>query len=70
MKSQTFFLLFLVVLLLAISQSEAFIGAVAGLLSKIFGKRSMRDMDTMKYLYDPSLSAADLKTLQKLMENY
>nr|AMX81475.1 venom peptide meuVAP-6 [Mesobuthus eupeus] len=70
MKSQTFFLLFLVVFLLAITQSEAFIGGVVSLLKNIFGKRSLRDMDTMKYLYDPSLSAADLKTLQKLMENY
>nr|B8XH50.1 RecName: Full=Amphipathic peptide Tx348; Short=BoiTx348; Flags: Precursor [Buthus occitanus israelis]ACJ23159.1 putative toxin Tx348 [Buthus occitanus israelis] len=67
MKSQAFFLLFLVVLLLATTQSEAFI---MDLLGKIFGRRSMRNMDTMKYLYDPSLSAADLKTLQKLMENY
>nr|AIX87614.1 Non-disulfide-bridged peptide androcin 10-2 [Androctonus bicolor] len=67
MKSQVFFLLFLVVLLLATTQSEAF---VFGLLKKLFGKRSMSDMDTMKYLYDPSLSAADLKTLQKLMEDY
>nr|AIX87613.1 Non-disulfide-bridged peptide androcin 10-1 [Androctonus bicolor] len=67
MKSQVFFLLFLVVLLLATTQSEVF---VFGLLKSLFGKRGMSDMDTMKYLYDPSLSAADLKTLQKLMEDY
>nr|ABR21052.1 venom antimicrobial peptide-6 [Mesobuthus eupeus] len=37
MKSQTFFLLFLVVFLLAITQSEAIFGAIAGLLKNIFG---------------------------------
>nr|API81326.1 toxin protein [Hemiscorpius lepturus] len=64
MKTQLAILLISLFLFQMFSQSDAFLG---GLLSSIFGKRALNDLDDLDELFDEEMSNADLEDLLREM---
>uniref|UniRef100_A0A1V1WBL7 Putative NDBP n=1 Tax=Superstitionia donensis TaxID=311983 RepID=A0A1V1WBL7_9SCOR len=70
MKTQFVILIVALVLMQMFAESEAIFGAIWNGIKSLFGKRGLRDLDLddnmFDDMYEPELSAADLKMLQDL----
>nr|P0DMF4.1 RecName: Full=Peptide Ctry2606; Flags: Precursor [Chaerilus tryznai] len=67
MKTQTALFSFFLVLLLVATQTE---GGILDAITGLLGKRALRNQNFVDYAFDPSLSAADWRALETLLEEY
>nr|I0DEB6.1 RecName: Full=Amphipathic peptide CT2; Short=VsCT2; AltName: Full=Non-disulfide-bridged peptide 5.12; Short=NDBP-5.12; Flags: Precursor [Mesomexovis subcristatus]AFH87947.1 CT2 precursor [Mesomexovis subcristatus] len=67
MKTQIVILIVAVLFLQLVSQSDAFLKGIIDTVSKLFGKRGLKNLDQYNDLFDGEISDADIKYLQDLM---
>nr|P0DMF8.1 RecName: Full=Peptide Ctri10261; Flags: Precursor [Chaerilus tricostatus] len=60
-----------IILLMVPTESDAFdLGGLIKGVVDLFGRRSLKNRDYFDYMQDPSLSNADLRELEELLEDY